>query len=75
MVADVSQMCPRCGSDVELMWLWRRLAGEAPNGPLAWELPYVVGAALKRENKKQTKKSLGVPVVTQGLANPTSIHP
>ena len=59
----------RCGSDPELLWLWHRLAAVAPIQPLAWELPYAAGVALKRqknnkktnkqtnpENKKQTKK-------------------
>ena len=26
--------------DPALLWLWCRLAAEAPIGPLAWELPY-----------------------------------
>ena len=33
--------------------------------PLAWELPCVVGAALKRQEKR------GVPIVVQWLTNPT----
>ena len=41
----------RYGSDSVLLWLWRRLAAVAPIQPLAWELPYVMAAALKR--KKQ----------------------
>ena len=32
-------------------WLWRRPAATAPIRPLAWELPYAVGAALKKQNK------------------------
>ena len=40
------------------MWLrlWCRLAGAAPNNPLAWELSYAVDVALKRERKKKRKK-------------------
>ena len=38
----------RCGSDPELLWLWRRLAATAPTGPLAWEPPYAAGAALEK---------------------------
>ena len=43
--------------DLVLLWLWCRLAATAPIQPLAWELPYVVGPALKRQKKKskQTK--------------------
>ena len=33
-----------------------RLAAAALIGPLAWELPYAVGAALKRQKKKKKKK-------------------
>ena len=46
----------RCGSDLALLWLWPRSAATAPIGPLAWEPPYTVGAALKRT--KKTKKKL-----------------
>ena len=31
-----------------LMWLWRRPAAAAPLQPLAWELPYATGAAIKQ---------------------------
>ena len=34
-------------SDLALLWLWRRLAAVALIGPLAWELPYAKGEALK----------------------------
>ena len=44
------------GSDPELLWLWCRQAATALIQPLAWEPPYVVGAALKRQKKKQNKK-------------------
>ena len=44
--------------------MWRRLAAAAPMGPLAWELPYVVGAVLKKrkERKRKEKKKKGVQV-------------
>ena len=35
-----------------LLWLWCRVAATVPIQPLAWELPYVMGAALKRKKKK-----------------------
>ena len=41
----------RRGSDLVLLWLWRRPAAVAPIQPLAWEPPYAMGAALKRPNK------------------------
>ena len=42
----------RCGSDPMLLWLWCGPAAIALIGPLAWELPYAMGVALKREKKK-----------------------
>ena len=50
----------RHGSDSALLWLWHRLVA-GPVGPLAWEPPYAVAAALKRQkhqkiNKKQKIK-------------------
>ena len=42
----------RCGSDPVLLWLWCRPAAAAPSRPLAWELPYAAGAALKKKKKK-----------------------
>ena len=35
--------------DPELLWLWCRLVATAPIRPLAWEPPYAVGVALKRQ--------------------------
>ena len=46
----------RHGSDLALLWLWRRLAAAAPIGPLAWEFPYASGAALKRQKNKREKE-------------------
>ena len=52
---------------MDLALLWRRLAAVAPIRPLAWELPYATGTALKkkkkkrereREKEKQTKKAI-----------------
>ena len=40
---------PRLSSDLSLLWLWYRTVATAPIQPLAWELPYAVGAALKRQ--------------------------
>ena len=46
----------RRGSDLALLWLWRRLATTALIGLLAWEPPYATGAALKERPKKKKKK-------------------
>ena len=35
------------GSDPAFLWPWHRLAATAPIQPLAWELPYAAGMALK----------------------------
>ena len=60
----------RRGSDPSLLWLWCRPAAAAPIQPLAWEPPYVAGAAMKG------KKRLGdwmlevqqiVPVLKHGF--------
>ena len=45
----------RCSSDMVLQWLWRRPASTAPIRPLAWECPYAMGAALKRQKDKKKK--------------------
>ena len=41
----------RQGSDLALLWLRHRQA--APIRPLAWELPYAAGMALKSQKKKK----------------------
>ena len=42
----------RYGLDLALLWLWPRPAAAALIQPLAWELPYAAGAALKRKNEE-----------------------
>jgi len=39
---------PQWVKDLALLWLWHRLAATAPTGPLAWETPYTMGAALEK---------------------------
>ena len=43
----------RRSSDLELLWLWCRLVTAGPIGPLAWEPPYAVAAALEKTKKKK----------------------
>jgi len=47
----------RCSSDPAWLWLWLwcRPAAAAPIRPLAWELPYASGVALKSKLKTKTK--------------------
>ena len=37
-----------------LLWLWCRLSPTALIRPIAWELPYAVGVALKKKKGLQT---------------------
>ena len=46
----------RRSSDPLLLWLWWRPAAVALIRPLAWELPYAVGVALKNKKKKKERK-------------------
>ena len=50
----------RCGLVLVLLWLWYRSAATAPIGPLAWELPYATGAALKKKQKQKNPKKLQI---------------
>lgn len=43
----------RRGSDLALLWLWRRSVATAPNRPLAWKPPYATGVVPKRQKKKK----------------------
>ena len=49
----------RQGLDPVLLWLWCRPAAAAPIGPLAWELPYAVGAALKKQKRRRRRENYG----------------
>ena len=46
----------RHGSDLAMLWLWRRPAAAAPTQPLTWEPPYAAGEALKKKKKKKKTK-------------------
>ena len=52
----------RCGSDLVLLWLRRRLVGAALIIPRAWEFPKAVGKASKRPKKK--KKDNGTELLS-----------
>ena len=64
----------RRGSGPGLLWLWCRLGAAAPTRPLAWELLYATGEALKTLEKKIKRENPGVPVMAQWLTNPTRNH-
>ena len=46
----------RQGLNPALLWLWCRLAATALIGPLAWEPPYALSVALKRQKDQKKKK-------------------
>ena len=46
----------RRGSDLVLLWLWRRLAAVAPIGPLTWELHVPRERPKKWQNDKKKEK-------------------
>ena len=48
----------RRGSDLVLQQLWCRLAATALIQPLAWELPYATGVALKKKKKIVINKNM-----------------
>ena len=48
----------RHGLDLVLLWLWCGLAAIVPIQPLAQELPYVVGAALKKKKERKKEKEI-----------------
>ena len=63
-----SGIAVRCGVtwrhvlDLALLWLWPRPAAFAWIQPLAWELPYAAGVALKyKQTKIKNKKSWKFP--------------
>ena len=47
----------RCGLDPMLLGLWCR---PASIGPLAWEPPYAMGAALKKEEEEEEEAAVCV---------------
>ena len=70
----------RRGSDPMLLWLWRRPAATAPVQPLAWELPYARGLALKDKKKKKIlffywvrERKKWTCVTEKQQKNPTSV--
>ena len=49
--------------NLALLWLWCRLAAATLIPPLAWELPYAAGMALK-EKKKRRRRRICLSLVT-----------
>ena len=57
----------RHGSDLALLWLWWRLAAVALAQPLAWELPYATGTALRKNKITTTTTTKTMPISEYGL--------
>ena len=53
-ISDLNQWA----KDLVLLWLWHRPAAVALIQPLAWDLPYAVGAALKKKKRRKRKIKL-----------------
>ena len=64
----------RQGLDPALLWLWYRLAAIALIRPLAWELPYAAGEALKKEKKEKERSLLDHMQATTCTPQPMSSH-
>ena len=58
----------RLGSDLALLWFWRRLAATALIRPLAWEPPHATGVALEktRRQKEKERERLSHGVIVKG---------
>ena len=55
--------------------LWHRLAAAAPVQPLAWELLYAAGAALKKKKTENLElKKIGTEVRAPIVAHQKQIH-
>ena len=57
----------RRAPDPALLWLWRQPVATAPIQPLAWEPPYVVGAALEKAKSKKQKNPTELKIVVSRL--------
>ena len=56
-----------------MLWPWHRLEATALIQPLAWEFPYAVGVALKRQKQKQNpffKRQNWSSLVAQQVKDP-----
>ena len=65
----------KLGLDLELLWLWHRLAAIALIRPLVWELPYAVGAVLKRRKTEKKRTCLvSMKMRVQSLVSLTGLR-
>ena len=59
-IAVSSGVGHRYGLDLALLWLWCSPEAVALIQPVAWELSYAAGVALKRQKKKKKKSRLAL---------------
>ena len=64
----------RCDSDPMLLWWWCRPAAEALIRPLARELPYTVGVALKKTKDKTKTKTAKNDFLWQHMRNKYALY-
>ena len=60
--SDSALLCLWYRPDPVLLWLWYRLVAIVLIGPLAWECPFPLGAALKKKKKKKEKVVVSPPM-------------
>ena len=56
-----------------LLWLWCRMAATAQIPPLAWELPYAVGVALKSKQRNQSHRPHVTSYIKKCSQHPRSL--
>ena len=59
----------RCGSDPTFLWLWCRPAAVVLLQPLAWEPPYAMGVAQKRQKNKREREEITTVFVLRTCAS------
>ena len=64
----------RCGPDPALLWLLCRPATAAQIQPIAWELPYATGMALKKAPPPQIIYLVPLNPLPHPTSLPTSGH-
>ena len=64
----------RHGPDPTLLWLWRGPVATTMIGPLAWEPPYAIGAALKSQKTPKTKQQQNKKKTENPIVNQEKFH-
>ena len=59
----------RCGLELVLLWLWHRPAATAPIQSLAWEPPYAIGMALKKDRREKKRREKDTQVCNSSVSS------